>query len=96
METKMKICNSCGVELDEALHVCPLCGRDPSDETVKGVSVKNMPEGIIELHRREQADRLWELTVIIAFSAICVCTIVDLIVGPGLKWSLFVDTACLS
>jgi|WetSurMetagenome_2_1015567.scaffolds.fasta_scaffold02237_10 hypothetical protein len=92
----MKICNICGVELDDALLVCPLCGSDPLNHKEHEQSISNTPEEIIELHRREQAAHLWELTGIIAFSAICVCTIVDLIVGPGLRWSLFVDTSCLA
>jgi hypothetical protein len=92
----MKICNSCGVQLDDSLLVCPLCGRDPGDHSGSDVKVGNTPNEIIEIHRKEQANHLWELSGIIAFSAICVCTIVDLLVGPGLRWSLYADTSCLA
>ncbi len=29
----MALCVNCGVELDEGLKICPLCGKDPSDLT---------------------------------------------------------------
>jgi hypothetical protein len=93
---QMKICNSCGVELDESLLICPLCGSDPDEEKSENSKVSNTPREIIDTHMKETANRLWELSGIIAFSAICVCTLVDMIVSKGLKWSPYVDTSCIA
>ena len=92
----MTICKNCGVELDEQFKVCPLCGKDPHEEKNDSTGDQNTPRDIVEMHRKENRKHLWELSGIILLSAICVCTVVDLIVGPGLKWSLFADTSCLA
>jgi hypothetical protein len=87
----MSICVNCGVELDEGLLVCPLCGKYPSNIGNEEQSVDNYPSAILHLHRKENRKHLWELSGIISFSAIAVCTIVDLLVGKKLGWSLFTD-----
>jgi hypothetical protein len=92
----MNLCKNCGVELEESIKQCPLCGKnqdDPADE-ISGTS--NYPSDIIDLHKRETRKVIWELTGIIAFSGIAVCTIVDLVIGKGVKWSLFADVSIFS
>lgn len=92
----MKICSNCGVELEESLNQCPLCGKDPEDKGDRKAETMNYPSDIIHLHKRESKMRIWELTGIIAFSGIAVCTIVDLVIGKGIKWSLFADVSIIS
>jgi hypothetical protein len=87
----MSICVNCGVELDEGLAVCPLCGRYPGKNGDEDHSVDNYPSAIIHLHKKENRKHLWELSGIIAFSGIAVCTIVDLLVSKRLGWSLLTD-----
>lgn len=88
----MIICINCGVELDDGLTLCPLCGYDPSKEGKQEKSDFNYyPSEIIQLHRKEIRMSLWELSAIIAFSAVAVCTLVDLVIIPGLRWSLISD-----
>ena len=92
----MKICSNCGVELEESLKQCPLCGKNfvvPDDR--KGETM-SYPSDIIQLHKKETRKHIWELTGIIAFSGIAVCTIVDLVIGEGVKWSLFADVSIIS
>jgi len=89
----MTICINCGVELDDGLKICPLCGKDPVNKgEVQHVS-DNLPSDIIQVQRKENRKYLWELSGIIAFSGIAVCTILDLLTGKGLSWSLFSDVS---
>jgi hypothetical protein len=87
----MVLCNNCGVELDEGFTVCPLCGKDPGNSIKEEKNADNYPSAIIRLHKKENRMHLWELSGIVAFSGIAVCTIVDLMVSGSLRWSLFTD-----
>jgi len=89
----MAICINCGVELDDGLEVCPLCGKDPAVKVEKDGISNNYPSGIIKIQKKENRRYLWELSGIIAFSGIAVCTIVDLLTSKNLKWSLYADVS---
>lgn len=89
----MTICKNCGIELEDGLKTCPLCGKDPQDKAEQENVSKNLPSEIIQLQRKENRRHLWELGGIIAFSGIAVCTIVDLLINKNLKWSLFSDVS---
>ena len=89
----MTLCINCGVELDDGLKICPLCGKDPVNKGEEEHISNNYPSGIIQLQRKENKRYLWELSGIIAFSGIAVCTILDLLISKGLKWSLFSDVS---
>lgn len=91
----MIICVNCGVGLDDNLTACPLCGKDPFTAGKQEASSFNYPSEIIQLHRKEIRKSLWELSGIIAFSAVAVCTLVDLIIQKGLEWSLIADVFIL-
>jgi hypothetical protein len=92
----MTFCINCGVELDDGTEICPLCGQDPLTGSKKADTLFHYPSDIIQLHRKEIRMSLWELSAIIAFSSIAVCTIVDLIITKGLYWSLFADMAIIT
>ncbi len=92
----MIICKNCGIELDEGMMTCPLCGEYQLDDDDHEPSQVNYPSDIIFLHRKENRKYMWELTGIIAFSAIAVCTIVDLIIAKGISWSLISDVIILA
>jgi hypothetical protein len=89
----MAICVNCGVELDNGLRVCPLCGKDPLIKSEQADISDNYPSGIIQIQRKENRRYLWELSGIIAFSGIAVCTIVELLISKNLRWSLFSDVS---
>jgi hypothetical protein len=89
----MAICINCGVDLDDGLKVCPLCGKDPTVKVEKEDISSNYPSGIIKIQKKENRRYLWELSGIIAFSGIAVCTIVDLLISKNLKWSLYADVS---
>jgi len=92
----MKLCTNCGVELEESLKQCPLCGKNPDDKEQDKPETMNYPSDIINLHKKEIRRHIWELSGIIAFSGMAVCTIVDLVIGEGVKWSLFADASIIS
>jgi len=92
----MTLCVNCGVELDSGLKICPLCGRDPENKSEQEHISNNYPSGILQLQRKENKKYFWELSGILAFSGIAVCTILDLITGKGLSWSLFSDVSLLA
>jgi len=89
----MTLCVNCGVELDEGLKICPLCGKDPESKGEEDHISNNYPSGIIRLQRKENRRYLWELSGIIAFSGIAGCTIVDLLISKELRWALFSDVS---
>jgi hypothetical protein len=87
----MTICAHCGVELDYGMKTCPLCGKDAENNEEQKYVSSNYPSNIIKLRKKEKRKFLWELSGVITFSAIVVCTLVDLLVSKGLKWSLYSD-----
>jgi hypothetical protein len=94
----MSYCTNCGVELENDLVSCPLCGFTIGQETVSKTSEKSeyYPSDIILLHKKETRRHIWELSGIITFSGIVVCTIVDLVIHKSLSWSLYADTSILA
>jgi hypothetical protein len=94
----MSYCTNCGVELDEDLASCPLCGFTIGKKDIKEHEDPSeyYPSDIILLHKKETRRHIWELSGIISFSGIAVCTIVDLVIHKGLSWSLYADTSILA
>jgi hypothetical protein len=92
----MTLCINCGVELDDGLKICPLCGRDPEKDSEQENLSSGNPSDIMSLHRKETRKYFWELSGVITFSGIVVCTIVDLITNKGLRWSLYPDVSVLA
>jgi hypothetical protein len=94
----MSYCTNCGVELDNELITCPLCGfsagnEDNTEDTIKS---EHYPSDIILLYKKETRRHIWELSGIISFSGIAVCTIVDFVIRKSLTWSLYADTSILA
>ena len=92
----MIVCAHCGVELDDGLNICPLCGWNPANTGKQQLHSVNNPSGIIRMHRNESRRHLWELFGVIAFSGIAVCTLVDLLLNRKPEWSLFSDIIILA
>ena len=92
----MNYCNNCRIELDDDMQICPLCGKNIADPGEQEVIPENLPPDTNHFRREKSRRQIWELSGIIAFSAIAVCTIVDLVLDKGLTWSLFADASILS
>ncbi|MEI6048614.1 MAG: DUF6320 domain-containing protein [Bacteroidota bacterium] len=94
----MNLCKNCGVELDKSVTTCPLCGLTSGTEHGDERTEESVhyPSDIIILHKKETRRYIWELSGIITFSGIAVCSIVDLVIGKSLSWSLFAGTSLLA
>lgn len=94
----MSYCTNCGVELDNDIVSCPLCGFTIGQKMVgeKAETSEYFPSDIILLHKKETRKHIWELSGIISFSGIVVCTIVDFVIHKSLSWSLYADTSTLA
>ena len=94
----MSYCTNCGVELDKDFSSCPLCGFAIGKIEIKQPDElsEHYPSDIILLHKKESRTHIWELSGIISFSGIVVCTIVDLVINKNLSWSLYADTSILA
>jgi hypothetical protein len=94
----MNLCANCGVELDESIRICPLCGLNTGQpvSVEKKETAVQYPSDLIILQKKETRKHLLELTGVITFSAIAVCSIVDLVLNRRLSWSLYADTAVLA
>jgi len=91
----MITCVNCGVELEDGITICPLCGKSPGNTSAKSNIGGTYPSDIITLNRIENRRHLWELGAIIAFSCIAVCTIVDFLISTKLDWSLYSDISVI-
>lgn len=92
----MYLCGNCGVELEDDMKICPLCGKNSADDTIVRPEGGNYPSAVIQQYRKESMEHYWELSGIIAFAAIVVCTIVDMVVVKGIRWSLYADVSVLA
>ena len=84
--------------MEEDLSSCPLCGFIVGKANITEIIDKSehYPSDIILLHKKETRRHIWELSGIITFSGIVVCTIVDLVIHKNLSWSLYADTSILA
>lgn len=92
----MAVCVNCGIELDDGFTICPLCGKYQGNNDIQENIPENYPSNILQLHKKENRKHLWELSGIITFSGITVCTIVDLLISKRLGWSLFSDVTIIA
>jgi hypothetical protein len=92
----MYICVNCGVELEDELRVCPLCGTSSDKNAPEDSAAGSHPSDIIQMYREERRKHFWELTGVIAFSGVAVCTIIDLVLVKGIRWSSFADISIIA
>lgn len=83
----MPICIHCGVELDDGLKICPLCGKNPENSAAEAAGPASTPSAILKIHKKEQRRSLWELSTILLFSGIVICLMVDLLTVRGFQWA---------
>ncbi|HPT11633.1 MAG TPA: DUF6320 domain-containing protein [Bacteroidales bacterium] len=83
----MAICEFCGIEYEDTIPVCPLC----NGEEERPVS----PADILDISKSENKRQLWELSMVILFSAIIIAFAVDAVFGKGIHWSLYADASLL-
>jgi hypothetical protein len=100
----MIYCKNCGVELEENMNFCPLCGKHITDKIPKDKErlqfQKTEPEERLlsdfkELNHIQRRKLFWELSGIILISGMVVTFIIDLIINTGMTWSKFSVSVCL-
>ncbi|HET9570653.1 MAG TPA: zinc-ribbon domain-containing protein [Bacteroidales bacterium] len=96
----MKVCNYCGVELDEEMNFCPLCGHR-SNVQVANENKVNRKEvrgdeqdaySYEELTQRQKRKLVWELAAFILVLTSVVTFIVDLLSSGQVTWSKYTMT----
>lgn len=85
----MAICKNCGVEYDDEMGKCPLCSG--TDEKTKPVS----PADVLDISKNINKRQLWELAMVLIFSAMVVTLAIDSFTVKGIYWSLFSSTALI-
>lgn len=88
----MNYCNNCGIELDDNILVCPLCGSPASKERLK--ESKSFPDYIPrdEKKRRPPAERIKIAFSVISFvilTTILLLITVDYELSGEISWSVY-------
>ncbi len=85
----MAICNNCGIEYDSEMTTCPLCHGSSNKNTTTS------PADILDITRRENKQQLWELAMVLLFSAMIITLAIDAVFGKGIRWSLITSASFL-
>ena len=80
----MPICPECGIELDEGLELCPLCGRQLTGQSK--TIVKETEQESVSIETRKHP-WLLELYSFFLFTAFIIVPAVDFAYGRDLSWS---------
>src|SRR5688500_17166720 len=98
----MNICANCGVELEDDMRSCPLCGTPAGESAnqnskIVGEGKTNtkarkiiQPEAISVLQRI-----LWQVTSILLLSGTVSTLVIDLAVHKTITWSVYPVTLCM-
>jgi hypothetical protein len=101
----MNYCNNCGVELEDSMNICPLCGNDLSGTLLRhkedipfqeSKQQGRLPSDFIGLTKLQRIKVFWQLSGIILISGMIVTFIIDLIINQSITWSRFSMSACLA
>ncbi|MGM0496788.1 MAG: DUF6320 domain-containing protein [Bacteroidota bacterium] len=99
----MKTCNYCGVELENNMNFCPLCGEPVMDKDTENTEY-------IEVRKRQQEEKLltpyqkltvaqklkifWQISGIIFISGMLVTFIIDFLANNAITWSKYPISIC--
>ncbi len=99
----MIYCKNCGVELEENMNFCPLCGESADEKAVKKELEKSAqlrPKEKLfsdyeSLTQKQRRKLFWEVSGIILISGIIVTLIIDLMINKSITWSKYSVTVSL-
>jgi hypothetical protein len=84
----MIVCKNCGVELEESMGYCPLCGL-PANSVGDFTEAQSHPQSLY--HRQQmtapQKKFTWEIISLVLLSAIAATFIIDFILNREVSWS---------
>ena len=100
----MNVCKNCGVELDDDMTSCPLCGLAAGEKPeIQEISDSQEPVGkdgilreIKNLTGRQKRKLFWEISGIILGSGIVVTLLINLVISNSLHWAKYVLVASLA
>ncbi|MCB2222167.1 MAG: zinc ribbon domain-containing protein [Bacteroidetes bacterium] len=101
----MILCKNCGVELEENMKNCPLCGKhiseeSPDDEKEFQIQETRQEERLLsdfrELTPIQRRRLFWQLSAMILLSGMIVTFIIDLIINKDITWSKYTMSSCLA
>jgi hypothetical protein len=82
----MNICKNCGVELEDNMQTCPLCGQPANADNVKKTA-SQQPLLYTGQMTAPQKKFTWEIVSLILLSAIVVTFILNFIINKRITWS---------
>lgn len=99
----MSYCINCGVELEEGINKCPLCGvtadsphfNSLTDEALNDPDEKLYSE-YASLTQEQRRKLFWELSGIILISGIIISFVIDFIITQSITWSKYCITVCIA
>jgi hypothetical protein len=91
------ICKGCGVQLDDDMKVCPLCGTSVvSGELRKTVTLPINKEETTKGEKKNVLQQiLWQITAVLLLSAIVATLIINLSIHGRITWSIYPISICL-
>jgi hypothetical protein len=95
-------CKNCGVELEDNMLICPLCGEPVDNNNYAGkVPVSSSAKGKqFQYHHTEmtrpQKKFTWEIVSITLLSAVIATFIIDFIISHRISWSEYPVAVCLT
>ncbi len=90
----MNICRNCGVELEESMEICPLCGASPgSDSISKGNNFQSAKPPFLFCKEKKEKHSLqkvlWQVSTVILFSGIIATLMIDVALNNRISWSIY-------
>ena len=98
-------CKNCGVELDEHMNFCPVCGvpvlKEDNEKRSrlireKQVGSRKLKSEIDLLNRKQKRKLVWEVSSIILASGIVAAMLLNFLIDNSFSWSLYVLTGAVT
>lgn len=85
----MTICKNCGVELEEVMQYCPLCGEPVTNKGNVHIPTPGLEQAFPHMGTMSQPQKkfTWEVVSIILLSGIMATFIIDFIINKHVTWS---------
>ena len=99
----MKTCTYCGVELEQNMNFCPLCGEPVMDEgsdQLEYIKVRKREQeqklltDYQKLTRKQKRNLFWQISGIVLISGVFITLILDFLGNNNITWSRYSITAC--
>lgn len=93
------ICKNCGVELEDNMIICPLCGQPVNEEPLRKETRKVFDQGLTtHPHTMSHPQRklTWEVVSLILISGAIATFVVNFIINKRITWSEIPAACCLT